>query len=68
MADAEVIAVDGREIPVTNPDKVFFPQPELTKLDVVRYFAAVGPGGGGGGRAPPTPPPGGAPGVGGGGV
>ena len=54
MADAEVIAVDGREIPVTNPDKVFFPQPRLTKLDVVRYFAAVGPGAVTGARDRPT--------------
>jgi bifunctional non-homologous end joining protein LigD len=54
MADAEVIAVDGREIRVTNPEKVFFPQPGLTKLDVVRYFAAVGSGAVTGARDRPT--------------
>ena len=31
----------GREIRVTNPDKVFFPDPGLTKLDLVRYYAEV---------------------------
>jgi bifunctional non-homologous end joining protein LigD len=54
VAEAEVIAVDGREIRVTNPGKVFFPKPGLTKLDVVRYFAAVGPGALTGARDRPT--------------
>jgi bifunctional non-homologous end joining protein LigD len=54
MAGSEVIEADGREIRVTNPDKVFFPQPGLTKLDVVRYFAAVGPGAVTGSRDRPT--------------
>lgn len=30
--------VDGREVSVTNPDKVFFPQSGLTKGDLVRYY------------------------------
>jgi bifunctional non-homologous end joining protein LigD len=54
VAEAEVIAVDGREIQVTNPAKVFFPQRGLTKLDVVRYFAAVGEGAVTGARDRPT--------------
>jgi bifunctional non-homologous end joining protein LigD len=54
MADAEVVAADGREIRVTNPKKVFFPRSRLTKLDVVRYFAAVGPGALIGARDRPT--------------
>jgi DNA ligase D-like protein (predicted polymerase) len=40
---AEVLEVDGREVRVTNPDKVLFPALGVTKLDVVRYFIEVGP-------------------------
>ena len=40
----EVLEVEGREITVTNPDKVYFPQPGYTKLDLVRYFLAVADG------------------------
>jgi DNA ligase D len=29
------------DVPVTNPDKVFFPEPGLTKGDLVAYYVAV---------------------------
>ncbi len=47
-----MIDVDGREVRVSSPDKVVFPQIGLTKLDVVRYFISVAPGAlrGAGGR------------------
>jgi bifunctional non-homologous end joining protein LigD len=38
---AEVVEVQGREIRVTNPDKVYFPDLGITKLDVVRFFTDV---------------------------
>jgi bifunctional non-homologous end joining protein LigD len=31
----------GREVVITNPDKVFFPQAGHTKLDLARYYLAV---------------------------
>jgi DNA ligase D len=34
----------GRAVRVTNPDKVFFPARGETKLDLVRYYLAVGEG------------------------
>jgi DNA ligase D len=37
----EVLEVAGREVTVSNPDKVFFPRSGLTKLDLVRYYLAV---------------------------
>ena len=40
-AKAEVLEVDGREIKVTNPDKPYFPERGITKLDVVRYHVEV---------------------------
>ena len=40
----ELLEVGGREVTVTNPDKVYFPVPGYTKLDVVRYFLAVADG------------------------
>src|ERR671919_143236 len=49
---AELIVVDGREVSVSNPRKVLFPEPRYTKLDVVRYYLAVAEGAlrGAGGR------------------
>src|SRR5262245_23977003 len=39
-----VIEAAGREVPITNPDKVFFPRAGLTKLDLARYYLAVADG------------------------
>ena len=48
----EVIEVAGREVTITNPDKVYFPRAGHTKLDIVRYYLAVADGAlrGAGGR------------------
>ncbi|NJC71020.1 hypothetical protein HC031_15045 [Planosporangium thailandense] len=43
-ARKEILEVAGREVTVTNPDKVFFPQTGRTKLDLVRYYLAVADG------------------------
>jgi len=29
------------DVPVTNPDKIFFPEPGLTKGDLVSYYVDV---------------------------
>jgi DNA ligase D-like protein (predicted polymerase) len=36
--DATVIQVAGREVRVSNPSKMFFPDAGLTKLDLVNYY------------------------------
>ena len=41
MADAEVLELAGREVRITSPDKVLFAERGETKLDLVRYYAAV---------------------------
>src|SRR5437763_2121345 len=42
---AEVLAIEGREIRVTHPDKPYFSkQTKLSKLDLVRYYLSVAPG------------------------
>src|SRR3954467_10759518 len=41
---AERLVVAGREVAISNPDKVFFPQAGHTKLDLVRYYVAVADG------------------------
>src|SRR5215467_8494319 len=41
-ARKEVLEVDGREVTITNPDKIFFPRTGHTKLDLVRYYLACG--------------------------
>ena len=43
-AAAEVLTVDGREVRVTNPGKVYFPAAGITKLELVRYYLAVAEG------------------------
>ena len=40
-SDAAVLEVDGREVRVTNPGKVFFPARRETKLDLVEYYLSV---------------------------
>jgi DNA ligase D len=39
--DVEVVEAAGREVRITSPRKVFFPQADLTKIDLVRYYLAV---------------------------
>ena len=40
--DATVLEIDGHEVTVSHPDKVFFSKRGETKLDLVRYYLAVG--------------------------
>jgi len=46
MAKAKqaVLEAAGREVVISNPDKVFFPQAGYTKLDLAKYYAAVAEG------------------------
>lgn len=48
----QILQVDGHEISISNPDKVLFPKPGYTKLDLARYYIAVSEGAlrGSGGR------------------
>jgi DNA ligase D len=42
MADSRVVVeAAGREVAVTSPGKVFFPERRQTKLDLVRYYQTV---------------------------
>jgi len=49
---AERLVVAGREVSISNPGKVLFPEAGHTKLDLVRYYLAVADGAlrGAGGR------------------
>ena len=40
----ETLTVSGRDVPVSNPDKVLFPEAGYTKLDLVNYYVAVADG------------------------
>ncbi len=48
MAASVSLDVDGRQVSVTNPDKVVFPdfngRPSVTKLDLIHYYLAVADG------------------------
>lgn len=50
--ERELIEVSGREVSISNPRKVLFPDAGITKLDLVQYYLAVADGalGGAGGR------------------
>ena len=39
--DVVVVEASGREVPITNPGKVYFNERGETKLDLVRYYQAV---------------------------
>jgi len=47
-SDATVVEAGDRDVRVSSPDRVIFPRtertPEVSKLDVVRYYLAVGDG------------------------
>ena len=41
---ATELEVGGRSVRISNPDRVYFPESGLTKLDLARYYLAVGDG------------------------
>jgi DNA ligase D len=43
-ADATEVEVGGRTVRISNPARVYFPATGATKLDLVEYYIAVGPG------------------------
>jgi bifunctional non-homologous end joining protein LigD len=51
-AEATVLSVAGREVSITNPSKVLFPEAGYTKLDLANYYLVVAEGAlrGAGGR------------------
>ncbi|MEU5274349.1 non-homologous end-joining DNA ligase [Streptomyces hygroscopicus] len=44
MGESVELTVGGRTVRVTNPGKVYFPERGFTKLDLARYYLAVGEG------------------------
>src|SRR5689334_16626009 len=50
--EAELLIFGEREVAISHPDKILFPQPKYTKLDLARYYVAVADGAlrGAGGR------------------
>jgi bifunctional non-homologous end joining protein LigD len=40
----EILEIAGRSVPVSHPDKVYFPRTGHTKLDLVRYYLSVADG------------------------
>lgn len=50
--DETHLDVDGVDVRISHPDKVIFPEPGITKLDLVRYYLSVADGAvrGAGGR------------------
>jgi DNA ligase D len=48
VSEVTVVDADGRELPVSNPDRAIFPRTDrsgaITKLDIVNYYLAVADG------------------------
>ncbi|MGD0180249.1 MAG: non-homologous end-joining DNA ligase, partial [Terriglobales bacterium] len=45
QAASEVLSIDGREVQITHPDKLYFSaQTQISKLDLVRYYLSIAPG------------------------
>ncbi|WP_052850316.1 non-homologous end-joining DNA ligase [Streptomyces avicenniae] len=44
MADAMQLDVGGRTVRLSSPQRVYFPERGFTKLDLARYYVAVGDG------------------------
>src|SRR6266511_1401479 len=44
QTEREVLTVAGREVAISNPQKVLFPQAGYTKLDLARYYLAIADG------------------------
>ncbi|MGZ3417388.1 MAG: non-homologous end-joining DNA ligase [Polyangiales bacterium] len=43
--EAELLEIDGREVKITNPNKLYFSkEAQVTKLEVVRYYLSVAEG------------------------
>jgi bifunctional non-homologous end joining protein LigD len=40
-AKREVLTIDGRQVSLSNPDKVYFPDLGITKRDLVRYYETL---------------------------
>ena len=51
-ARKELLQIEGREVAISNPEKIFFPERGITKLQLVQYYLAVAEGAlrGAGGR------------------
>jgi DNA ligase D-like protein (predicted polymerase) len=52
IREAEMFNIAGREVAISHPDKLLFPRPKYTKLDLARYYIDVADGAlrGAGGR------------------
>ncbi|HEU0029827.1 MAG TPA: DNA primase small subunit domain-containing protein [Kofleriaceae bacterium] len=37
----EILELAGREVTITNPEKLYFPKAGITKLELVKYYVAV---------------------------
>ncbi len=42
--ESETLTLDGHEVTISNPGKIFFAEAGITKIDLVRYYLAVADG------------------------
>jgi bifunctional non-homologous end joining protein LigD len=43
-AGKEILEIAGREVAISNPGKIYFPEAGITKLELVQYYLAVAEG------------------------
>ena len=44
VTEPTIVSAGGRDVAISNPGKVLFPQAGYTKLDLARYYLAVADG------------------------
>jgi DNA ligase D-like protein (predicted polymerase) len=42
--EQEIFELDGHQVPVTNPRKIYFPKAGITKLELVQYYLSIADG------------------------
>jgi bifunctional non-homologous end joining protein LigD len=42
--ESKTLSIGNREVTITNPDKLYFSQAQISKLDLVQYYLSVAPG------------------------
>src|SRR5256885_16995630 len=43
MKTIEMLDIDGKEVKVSNPEKIYYPQTGFTKGDVLKYYIDIAP-------------------------
>jgi DNA primase len=43
VVEQEIIRIGGRDVTITRPEKVLFPEDEITKRELIDYYRRIAP-------------------------